>query len=97
MPWPEWGETDVALALARRRHEQLICKCGCGQWAPLAWDPDTDGWWEMCTEPPEAPICYAGAAVDEWRRDTKPDQIEPGVIPTVQLDPDFHKRQEVIP
>lgn len=82
MPWREWGETDRVLSLVLDTHENLLCPCGCGQWMPYAHDPDTDGAWEV----DEGVVCYAGAALERWRKDN--DQPEPGLMPLVKWIPE---------
>lgn len=58
--------------MARRRHDSLVCDC-CGQWAPSAHDPDTDGEWVVQDD---EVICYAGAALQRWRDEEN--KTEPG-------------------
>ena len=64
--------------------EAMVCSC-CGQYADLAHDPDTDGWWEVDTET----VCFAGAALAQWRESDGPKQMDPGALPYVRLDPDY--------
>ena len=70
------------MTQARRLHDSLICPCGCAQWVPLAHDPDTDGAWEV----DEGVVCYAGAALERWRKDN--DQTEPGLMPFIRWIPE---------
>lgn len=53
----EWLDSDRALALALTEYEQSLCPCGCGQPRELAWNPDSEGWWQVGHL-----RCYAGAA-----------------------------------
>ena len=89
LPWREWGDTDVALVSALDTLEALQCPCGCGQYADLAHDPDTDGWWDVDTET----VCYAGAAIAEWRDNKGPEQLDKGALVYVRLDPDYVKKR----
>lgn len=75
LPWDEFGETSLLLSLARRRHDALMCRCGCGQWAPESHDPMTDGEWVVVDD---ETVCYAGAALERWREDG--DKPEPGAL-----------------
>ena len=89
LPWPEWGSTDMLLSLVRRRHEAMICPCGCGQWAPESHDALTDGEWEMAVDASDAAVvCYAKAAMDRFQKAQSDKKtatvVEPGVIPTVR-------------
>ena len=61
----------------------------CGQYADQAFDPDTDGWWEVDTET----VCYACAALAEWREDKGPEQMEKGAQVRVRLDPEYRRRR----
>ncbi len=65
--------------MARRRHDALICKCGCGQWAPESQDPMTDGEWVVADD---ETVCYAGAALERWREEG--DKLEPGALARVR-------------
>lgn len=53
----------------------LECRCGCGQYADIAHDPDTDGEWVVVDD---EVICYAGAALERWRDDDGHKGTEPG-------------------
>ena len=87
--WREWGDTDVALTTALDALEALRCQCGCGQWRDVAHDPDTDGWWEVDTDT----VCYAGAALAEWRANKGPEQMDKGALVFVRLDPEYETRR----
>lgn len=63
----------------------MLCGCGCGQYADISHDPDTDGWWEVDSET----VCYAGQALAEWRDDKGPEQMDKGAIPVVRLDREY--------
>ena len=78
----------MALTSALDALEALKCPCGCGQDADLAHDPDTDGWWEVDTET----VCYAGAALAEWRDNKGPEHLDKGALVYVRLDPDYIRR-----
>ena len=82
----EHGETDALLVMAVHYLDSLLCPCGCGQYADVAHDPDTDGWWEVDTDT----VCYAGAALAQWREDKGPEQMDPGALVRVVLDPEFY-------
>lgn len=79
LPWPEWGETDVLLAMARREVEAGTCPCGCGHDAHLTTDAETEGRWE-----PTVIECYARAALEEWQERHK-DDLPPGALVGVRL------------
>lgn len=66
--------------LALSLYESMLCGCGCGQWAEDAHDPDTDGEWEVIDDD----VCYAGAALDEWRSENA-ESAEPGQLIRVEL------------
>lgn len=78
------SETDALLYHAYSIHQSKVCQC-CGQWAEIAHDPDTDGWWEV-----ETVTCYAGAELQRWGKDNK--EPEPGTLRHVRLDPAYRKR-----
>lgn len=62
LPWPEWGETDVMLAMARRTVEATQCPCGCGQDATVSHDREREDRWQV-----QVTTCYARAALDAWQ------------------------------
>lgn len=76
------------LSLAIDTLKSMECPCGCGQYVDLAHNPDTDGWWEVDTET----ICYAGAALAEWRENKGPEQLDKGALVRVVLDPEYPGR-----
>lgn len=82
--WPEWGETALTLLWAGDRLRGMRCACGCGQWADLAHDVDTSGWWDV-----ESTQCYASAAVAEWRDQNK--DMPAGTLAGVRLSPDYEQ------
>lgn len=68
LPWPEWGETDVLLAMARREVDASTCACGCGHDASVAHDPDTDGRWQV-----DVTTCYAGQTLADFQAEHSSD------------------------
>lgn len=83
LPWgatKRLSETDAGLMFALSIYEGSLCKCGCDQPADLAYDPATDGEWEVDDET----VCYAGKALAEWRDDVG-DKAEPGQLIRVEL------------
>lgn len=82
MPWPEWGDTAITLLQVGDALRAARCPCGCGQWADLAHDPETSGWWDV--EPVE---CYARAALTEWREQNK--DAGPETLLGVRLNADY--------
>lgn len=93
LPWGQrkrLSETDAGLLYAFSIYEASLCKCGCGQWAEQAHDPDTDGWWEV----DDSTVCYAGAASEEWRKENG-ENAEPGQLIHVVLSSDYEPSREV--
>lgn len=83
LPWPEWGETDVALNGALHYLDSMSCPCGCGHTMDVAHDESTEGRWQV-----KVATCYAGAALGEFRRAHQKDGVEPGTLTyTVLLAP----------
>lgn len=81
LPLVEWGETDFLLTQAYDRLDLLRCSCGCGQWADLAHDPDTEDRWQVDDDT----TCYAKAAVAAHHEaHPKP---APGAVPMIRLLP----------
>lgn len=66
--------------MALELYEANLCRCGCGQWAPEAHDPATEGQWLIVDD--DAPICFAGAVLQEWQE--KAPKLEPGALPFVR-------------
>lgn len=67
--------------------DSLLCPCGCGQYADESHDPESDGWWQVDTET----VCYAGAALAQWRKDKGPEQMDAGALVRVVLDPTYDR------
>ena len=82
LPVEEWGETDSLLTQAYIALDDLRCGCGCGQWADVAHDPDTEGRWQVDDDS----TCYAGAALTEFRQAHK--TPPPGALISIQLAPE---------
>lgn len=72
---PRDGEVDFLLTMALDIHDKnLICGCGCGQYAADSHDEDADGHFEVADDT----ICAARAALDQFKSDN-PD-LEPGTL-----------------
>lgn len=82
LPVEEWGETDALLTQAYIALDDLRCRCGCGQWADEAHDPDTEGRWHISADD----TCYAGAAIEEHRKTNSSPQ--PGALLSIRLVPE---------
>lgn len=78
---PERGETDFLLSMARRRHDQLVHQ-PCGVHKDDGFDPDNEGWFEV---EDGQDVCYACAALEQWKRETKAEQLEDGTQPFLHL------------
>lgn len=65
------------MAEALTELEDRLCS-GCGQRRDLAWNPDTEGWWDI-----HEAVCEACAAIDREQKKTK--DPTPGFKPIVTL------------
>ena len=75
LSWPEWGETDFLLTQAQRLHDQMVCSCGCGQWRPVAYDPEREGDWHV-----DVDVCYPRAAIDQYLRQHEKDMPDGAML-----------------
>lgn len=75
----DWCQTDFLLTQAYEVLQEQRCPCGCGQWADVAHDPETEGLWEVVDDV----TCYAGAALHRWRKDNN--EPRPGGLVAVTL------------
>lgn len=79
LPWPEWGETDVALTGALHHLDAMTCGCGCGLPVEVAHNDDLAHRMQV-----EVVTCYAGAALGEFRK-KHAESMEPGQLAYVRL------------
>lgn len=78
LPWPEWGETDVALTGALHHMDAMTCQC-CGHPIDIAHNEDYARRWQV-----EVATCYPGAALGEFRK-KHAESLEPGQMTYVRL------------
>lgn len=79
LPWPEWGETDVLLAMARREVDQRLCPCGCGHDVETCRDDRLQGRWQVTVME-----CHARAELERWQ-DKNGEKLSPGALIGVRL------------
>lgn len=84
-----WSVRDRGLAEALTELEDRVCR-DCGQKRELAWNPDTNGWWDV-----HDVVCEACAALDE-ERDVKK-KPEHGAKPIVTLDESYRADTRSVP
>lgn len=80
-PGSGWSVRDRGLAEALTEYEDSFCS-GCGQKKSVAWDEDTNGWWEV-----HDVVCEACAALEVARKETK--DPEPGAMQYPVLEDDY--------
>ncbi len=68
-PWPEWQQTDVLLAKARRAVESARCPCGCGLDSEVAHDAEMAARFYVT-----ATTCHARQALADWQKDHEDEQ-----------------------
>lgn len=78
----DWSDRDRGLAEALTIVEDGLCPGGCGQKRDLAWNGDTDGWWES-----HEVVCAACAELERAQKEAK--EPEPGVLRYVSLGEDY--------
>ena len=81
-----WTETDRALTEALTIYERSLCP-DCGRHSSIAFDPDTNGWFEV----DDSTVCEACAARERWQDDNK--DMEPGQKVRVVLDPEYRAKK----
>lgn len=67
LPWPEWGETDVALGLAAEDVDAAMCACGCGFTRGEAHDPAIRDRVLVETE-----TCLVRQAIEDFKKQQSP-------------------------
>lgn len=78
-----WSSRDRGLAEALTELEDQKCS-GCGHPRELAWNPETNGWWDH-----HEVVCEACAELERVKAETK--NPEPGAMPYLTLDPEWSK------
>lgn len=81
-----WTDTDRVLTEALAHYERSLCP-DCHQPGWIAFDPDTNGWYEVDA----TTVCEACAARERWAEDHK--DTEPGQKISVILDPVYKPKR----
>lgn len=85
----DWSARDRALALALQDFEATSFCPGCHQLKSIAYDPVSDGVWELG----KAAHCYACAASEDQKKDL--DDPEPGELRSLMLNQEDWKRAKL--
>lgn len=81
-----WTDTDRIITEALTVYERSLCS-DCKNPAWQAFDPDTNGWFEV----DDSCVCEACAARERWLEEHQKDR-EPGQKIAVILDPEYKPR-----